>query len=190
MPALNSLVTQQSNAEPPNIQGNDSGQASGLQGVVGQQPQQQMQAPSHQETVAMLQHMSAFRRRWAAMLKDPEIGTKDMRGDIQDMMADMMADDYASLPQVMGLLKTIPTNPLEQKQFIEKNIANDDKAMQIVLQHHAMGSPPSGTWEQEMAKAGPPVTDENRADLVKGAHSRYKAHGARANQSKGIPVNG
>lgn len=180
MPALNSLVTQQQNAEPPNLQGSDSQQPSGLQGIVGQQ-QQQTQPPSHQETVALLQHISAFRRRWAQMLKDPEIGTKDMRGDVQDMMADMMADDYASLPEVMGLLKSIPTKPLEQRQWIEKHVANDDQAMQTVLAHHAM-APIGGPM-------GPPVTDENRSDLVKQAHARYKAHPKRSGGG-GIPVHG
>ena len=188
MPALNSLVTQQSNVEPPNLQGSDSQQPSGagLQGVVGQQ-QQQMQPPSHQETVAMLQHISAFRRRLVAMLNDPEVGTKDMRSDVQDMMADLMADDYATLPEVMGLLKTVPTKPLEQKQWIEKSIRDDDQAIQAITNHYVNTQPPPGPWQQEMAQMQP-VTDDNRAELVRAAHSRYKANPRKA--SKGIPING
>lgn len=190
MPSLNSLVTQQPNQEPPKLQGGDTQQPSGLQGLVGQGQgaASPMQAPSHQETVALLQHMSAFRRRWAAMLKDPEIGTKDMRGDVQDMMADMMADDYASLPEVMGLLKTVPTNPLEQKQWIEKHIQNDDQAMRMVLEHHAAAAGPLGDVQMELATLQSSGGD--RAALVKAAHARYKAHPRKMPQGNGIPVNG
>ncbi len=191
MPALNSLVNQQANSEPPNVQGSSgTDQASGLQGLMrdGGVPQGPgMQPPSHQETTAILQHLSAFRQRWAAILKDPEIGTKNVRPEVYDMYADMMADDYATLPQVMGTLKALPTDPLEQKQWLESRIQQADKTKRAVLDHYLATAPPPGSFQEEIAKAGPPG---DRASLVRGAVSRYKANPRKPTKHKGIPLNG
>ncbi len=191
MPALNSLVNQQGNAEPPNVQGSSgTDQASGLQGLMreGGVPQGPgMQPPSHQETTAILQHLSYFRQRWASILKDPEIGTKNVRSEVYDMYADALADDYGTLPQIMGTLKSLPTNPLEQKQWLESKVQQVDKAKRGVLDHYLATAPPPGSFQEEMAKAGPPG---DRASLVRGAISRYKANPRRPSRHKGIPLNG
>ncbi len=198
MPALNSLVTQPGNSQPPAVQGTSgSDQASGtgipVQGGQGgqgspgipQQPGQGMQPLSHQEATALLQHISFWRRRWAAMLQDPEMGEKNMRPEVYDLMADVLSDDYASLPDVMGLLKTLPTDPLEQKQWIEGHVQSDDKQMQLVLQHYAAsGQPP---------EPGAPLSGD-RASLVQGSVSRMKAHAKKqksaGSKSRGIPIRG
>ncbi len=202
MPALNSLVTQPGSTQPPQVQGSSGGdQAFGLQGLAqqggGGAPQQGqtgipqqggMQGPSHQETKALLQHLSFFRRRWQAMLNDHEVGTKNMRPEVYELMADALSDDYASLPDVMGLLKTMPTDPLEQKQWIDGHVQQDEKATQAVLQMHAAANPATGPYEEEAAKLGKPG---ERADLVSGAVSRFKAHAKRSKGSaKGIPIRG
>jgi len=191
MPSLNALVTQPGSQEPPDIQGSSGAdQASSLQGLMGQKPQGApaggMQAPSHQETVALLQHLSAFRRRWQQIADDPEIGTKNVRPQIYEMMADMMGEGYASLPEAMGLLKTIPQAPLEQKQFIEKHIQNDDQAMNAVLQHHAQTEGPLGDFATENAKLEADGGD--RASLVNGAVARYKKYPKRPSKVGRIPL--
>ncbi len=192
MPSLNSLVATPGSAQPPEQQGS-SGTASGpsVQNLLqqGQQPQGQgqMQPPSHQETVATLQHIMAFHTRWMEMLKDPEVGTKNMRPMVMDMMADMISDDYASLPQVMGLLKTMPTNPLEQKQWIEEHVQKDMQGMQAVLDHHAQGREPPGDLESEMAQAG---DQGDRSQLVNGLVGRYKQHPKKEPKTHGVPIKG
>ncbi len=197
MPALNSLVTQPGNTQPPQVQGTSgSDQASGAgipmqsaqggQGPQGQGiPQQGQQGPSYHETLAMLQHMSFFRRRWAAMLQEPEIGTKNVRPEVHELMADALSDDYVSLPDVMGQLKTLPTDPLEQKQWIEQHVQQNDKAMLMLLQYHAVAG------QQPEQGAGPPE-DQDRSALVSGAVKRLKANPTKKGQAKsgGIPVRG
>ncbi len=194
MPALNSLVTQPGNTQPPQMQGSSgSDQASGLQGLVqggqGGGPQQGMQPLSHQEATALLQHISFWRRRWATMLEDPEVGEKNMRPEVYDLMADVLSDDYASLPEVMGLLKTLPTEPLEQKQWIEGHMQSDDQQMQLVLQHYAQNGP---VEDVNTARAQLDEPDQDRSALVSGAVSRMKAHAKkqRPTKSKGIPIRG
>lgn len=190
-PNINSLVAEPGSPSPPDVQGATGQDSASLQGLMGQgQPQGggTMQPPSHHEAVALLNHLSAFRRRWKEILDDPETGSKSINGMVYDMMADMMSDGYATLPEVMGLLKTIPDNPLEQRQWVQQHIQNDDQAMMAVLQHHAQGSPPPGPWQQEMAAAGQAPGD--RASLVNAAHARYKKFPAKPKNVKGIPLNG
>lgn len=189
MPSLNSLVTQPQSPEPPDVQGTSgTGKDSGLPMQQGGAPQAgSFQMPNHQETAAVLQHISAFDRQWRDILGDPDIGKGSVRGRILDAMADLMGDGYCSLPQTMSLLKSLPTDPLEQKQWLEQHIQNDEKAMVAVLQHHAAGAPPPGDWKSEMAAAG---KMGDRADLVNGVMGRYKAHKNKPQRMNGVPIRG
>lgn len=192
MAGLNSLIQQPSNSTPPDTQGaSGTNQPSGMQSLMGGAHNGAgglSQGPSHQETTALLQHLSYFRRRWSAMLSDPEVGTKNMRPEVYDLMADSLLEDYATLPEVMGLLKSLPTQPLEQKQWIEKHIQQDDQAMQAVLQHYAASRPVMGSFEEESAQANT-GEEPDRAELVRGAVSRFKAIGKNRQRKSGrIPI--
>jgi hypothetical protein len=178
MPNLNQLVGQPQSDSPPEQQGT-SGTAdnSSLQSLMGQKQGgggAPMAPPSHHETVAILDHISAYDRRWRELLEDPDIGVTSVRKHIYDIMADLMNDDYATLPQTLQLLKSFPTEPLEQKQWLEQHIQTDEQAMRAVLDHHAQGMPPPGSFEQEMAAQGEAPAE--RSELVKGAMARYKKH--------------
>lgn len=195
MPSLNSLVTQPNSPEPPDVQGS-SGTApgSGLDSVLqkpngGGAPSDAMQPPSHHETVAVLQHISAFNQRWKEILSEPDVGKANVRGQIMDVMADMIADDYVTLPQVMTQLKTLPTEPLEQKQWLEQHVANGMQAMAAVRQHYLGSRPPMGSFEDEMA-ATRQAPDVDRSQLVNGLMGRYKAHPKKPTSMKGIPLRG
>ncbi len=196
MPSVNQLVSPQQSDAPPEQQG-ASGSADGSlqslmqgQGRVGQgqgAPQGQMQPPSHHETVAILNHISAYDRHWRELLEDPDVGVSSIRKRVYDVMADLMNDDYATLPQTLQLLKSFPTEPLEQKQWLEKHIQTDEQAMRAVLDHHAQGSPPPGGFQDEMAAQG---EAPDRSELVNGAMARYKKFPKKqgGGNMKGIPV--
>ncbi len=178
MPALNNLVSPQQSDAPPEQQGasgtSDGSLQSLMHGQGGGAPQGAqgaMQPPSHHETVAILDHISAYDRHWREILEDPDVGVSSVRKKLYDAMADLMNDDYATLPQTLQLLKSFPTEPLEQKQWLEKHIQTDEQAMRAVLDHHAQGSPP-GSFQDEMAAQGEAPVD--RSDLVNGAMARYK----------------
>ncbi len=197
MPNINQLVGQPQSDTPPEQQGSSgTADSSSLQSLMGGQgggaPQGgQMQPPSHHETVAILDHISAYDRHWRELLEDPDIGVSSIRKRVYDVMADLMNDDYATLPQTLQLLKSFPTEPLEQKQWLEKHIQTDEQAMRAVLDHHAQGSPPPGSFQDEMAAQG--EAPGERSDLVNGAMARYKKFpkkqsGAGGSNMKGIPV--
>ncbi len=197
MPALNNLVSPQQSDAPPEQQGaSGTADSSSLQSLMGQQGGQgapqggQMQPPSHHETVAILNHISAYDRHWRELLEDPDVGVSSVRKKLYDVMADLMNDDYATLPQTLQLLKSFPTEPLEQKQWLEKHIQTDEQAMRAVLDHHAQGSPPPGSFQDEMAAQS--EAPGERSDLVNGAMARYKKFPKKqaegGSNMKGIPV--
>ncbi len=194
MPSLNIPVSQPQEQSPPQVQGASGTAQSGAQSQGGIPmarggQQQQMQPPNHHETVALLQHISAFDRHWRQILEDPGIGEQSVKGKIYDAMADLMGEEYATLPQTMTLLKGVPDSPLEQKQWLEENVAKDQQAIAAVLQHHASGRPPPGSFEDESAAAQQePLAD--RASLVNGVVARYKKFPKKPMGVKGIPLRG
>lgn len=196
MPSLNIPVSQPQEASPPQVQGASGSAQPGQQSqggipMAGAGQQQQMQPPSHHETVALLQHISAFDRHWRQILEDPEIGKQSVKGKIYDAMADLMGEEYATLPQTMTLLKGVPDSPLEQKQWLEENVAKDQQTRAAVLNHYAQsrdpqGPNPMGSFEQESAAAQEPPAD--RASLVNGVVARYKKFPKKPMGVKGIPL--
>ncbi len=195
MPSLNIPVSQPQEQSPPQVQGASGTAQPGAQSqggipMAGAQQQQQMQPPNHHETVALLQHISAFDRHWRQILEDPGIGEQSVKGKIYDAMADLMGEEYATLPQTMTLLKGVPDSPLEQKQWLEENVAKDQQAMAAVTQHYAQGRAAAGgmgSFEDESAAAAqePPA---DRASLVNGAVARYKKFPKKPMGVKGIPL--
>ena len=150
MPSLNALIGQPQGGGSPPAQTGSSGSAetSPLQGAIQQGgPQGQggpPPAPDHKTTVAAIRHINAFDQRWRALLADPGIGTKSIRPKVYEVMADLMGDGYCTLPQSLTLLKSFPTDPLEQKQWLEKHVAQDEKAIEVLLDHHAAAFPRNG----------------------------------------------
>ena len=153
--------------------------------------------PTHAETVAALQHITAFDKRWKEMLADPGAGTQSLRTKFYDATADLMGDGYCTLPQVLSLLKTFPSDPLEQKQWLTKHVQQDEQAMQIMLAHHAMGA--QGQLQPDLQSdmaANPPAKPgqlaNNHLDMMSNIANRYKAAAPRkpvgAPSSNAIPM--
>lgn len=164
MAGISALLAQnQQSTAPPEQQGSASGGdmaslASLLQqGQGGPQPQGQPQQPiSTQELTAAVRHLSEFSRRFQALLSEPDIGKKNMRPEVLEMMADIMGEGFVTLPQVMAQLKTLPDDPLGQRQWLQKHYDNNMQALQGLLAHYATTAPPVSAAE---AMAGGPAKD-------------------------------
>ena len=188
MPSLGSLIQQPQSPQPPEQQGSSgTGEQPSLQGLMAQsgarpaQGQQQMgpPAPNHAQTVAGLRQIGFFQQRWGELLKDPDLGVKNVRPMILDVLADTLADGYASLPQSLNTMKTLPSDPLEQKQWLEKHYSDDEMAMTALLQHHAAANPGVSDWPTEQAK----MTAQKPPDhlsMISALNAHYKAHTPKA----------
>jgi len=155
MAGLGSLIQQPNPAQEPEQQGTNEqsplfGQQAQPQG--GQQQPQQPPAPNHAQTVAGLRQIAFFQKRWKELLDDPDVGTKNIRPAILEVLADTLSDGYASLPQILNTMKSLPSDPLQQKQWLEKHYADDEKAEGMLLQHHAAANPGVADWPTEQAK--------------------------------------
>ena len=136
----------QSLMRPPGAPGQPQGQP----GQPGQQ-----QPLDHATAAAGLRHLAEFSRHWREIMQEPGFGTKDIKGSILEMMADVMGDGLVTLPQVMDLLKRLPTQPLQQWQFVEQHYKQDQQAMTILLQRHATDFPQVNPADVDTAlKAG------------------------------------
>lgn len=174
MTSLNSLVQQPQSPQPPQQQGaSGTGDVTSLQALMQQRqggPQDGAQpgtaagppAPDRASTVAALRHIAAFDKRWKEMLADPGIGTKNVRSQFLDGIADLMGEGFMSLTQSLTLLKSFPNTPLEQKQWLAKHAEDDEKAMGMLLSHHAAANPAGPGWPNDetapldqMAQQGP-----------------------------------
>jgi hypothetical protein len=145
MPDLSSLIAQPQAPQAPQMQQGTPGQMPGAPGGIpmaaapGKPP-----APDYQQTASAVYHLSEFQRKYKKLLSDPEIGRKNMRPEMLEMMADVLGEGLATLPQIMSQVKDFPTEPLQQKQYIEKHYQQSKMAAIAILEHHAAAFPARG----------------------------------------------
>lgn len=174
-----SLLSMPMTPSPPDADASASGrdQVGNIQGLMGGQggaqggPGMGPPAPDYATTVAALRHLGEFQRHWRSVMATPGFGQKDIKGAIIDMMADVMGEGLISLSQVMSLLKSLPTDPLKQRQFVEQHLQNDEKAAVMILQHHAAAFPQINPGDIQAAQGKP----ANHLAMMKGLADHYKA---------------
>ena len=156
----------QSLMRPPGAPGQPQGQP----GQPGQQ-----QPLDHATAAAGLRHLAEFSRHWREIMQEPGFGTKDIKGSILEMMADVMGDGLVTLPQVMDLLKRLPTQPLQQRQFVEQHYKQDQQAQMILMERYAQQAGPGGPWEQEQAKMQQSSNRDNHVATMERLVGHFKA---------------
>lgn len=132
--------------------------------------------PSEEQIATMLEHLGRFQREWISLLKIPDIGKKDIKGDIMEMMADTMGEGYVTLAQVMNQLKDLPTTPLGQKQWVQEHLRKAEQATSILLEQSAALNPKTGL---EPLTPVPPLKSPRERDhqgMVTGAMKFYDYH--------------
>lgn len=139
-PGLQQLLQQQALGQ---MTGQGGAPAGGLApgGAPQQGKPQTPKPPTVQEAGAMFYHLITFQKEFLKILRDPDIGKKDIKGPIMDMMASTVAEGLVTLPQVMQQLKTLPSDPLAQRQWVEKHYANAKQASITILDHFGQNFP-------------------------------------------------
>jgi hypothetical protein len=123
--------------------GGQAGAPPGLAGLMGGAPGGSAgpPAPTYQQTVSAVRHMARLERDFRGVLAEPNIGKADVKGAFIDVMADLMGHGFSTLPQVLDMLKKFPTNPLEQRKWLEQQVASNEQAQAALLQQHAAAFP-------------------------------------------------
>jgi len=180
---ISSLVAQQPSAQQPQQEGSAGGaDMASLSSLVqrapgapaGGGPAAQPPAPDHAQTVAAITHLGEFQRRFRALQAIPDIGKASIRGEVIDMMADVMGDGLVTLPQVMSQLKTFPSDPLAQKQWVDKHYQNTAQALQTILAQHAQAFPRTGL-EPVPPMTGKGGVAQNHATMMGALVDHYKS---------------
>jgi hypothetical protein len=133
-------------------------------------------APDYQQTVTAVRHMARLERDFRGILAEPNIGKTDVKGPFIEAMADLMGEGFNTLPQVLDMLKQFPTNPLEQRQWLEQQVNRNEQAQALLLQQHAAAFPEANPAEANAAlqSAGEPLGREH-SDTLSALGDHYKA---------------
>ncbi len=152
---------QQGGQPPPQPQGNQLG------GIMqGGQPQQPT-GISKQQVIAGLHHLGAFQKQFSPLLNNPGLGKTNMRPKIFDAAATLIGAGIFSVPEVMNGIKDLPDDPVDQKKWLIKKIADAGMAeKKLVHDYIAQGPGP----EPE----GPEWSMNTHKDHMTGLMGNYK----------------
>lgn len=141
------------------------------QGVQGAQPQQAPAPPSHAETVAALRHFDAIKSELTPLLANPALGKSDLKSQIIDGTTKLVSERIISAATAVQQLSQVPTDPLEQRKYLQNMMAQTMQAENAIVEHHRNTNLGSGDWATEAAKhTGSP---DNHMDEMKALHAKY-----------------
>lgn len=110
-------------------------------------------APSHAQTVAALTHLQAVQKSMDGLSRLPGIGKENIRPAIFDSIAELLSQRLFTLPQVMTEIKSIPSDPPGQRNWVLTHLRQISEAQKQLLMDHAQGSPGTGDLASELANS-------------------------------------
>ena len=114
----------------------------GMAGLV-QQPPQARPTPTHAQTVAGLHRCHEIEKASQRLLKDPDVGKKNIRPKVLEMGADLIGKKVMTLPELMTGIKDFPSSEdaLGQKKWLERLYQSNVQGQIALLQDHANAPP-------------------------------------------------
>ena len=124
--------------------------------------------PTHAQTVAGLHRFHEIERAVAKVLKNPDLGKKNIRPAVLDMGADLVGEKVMTIPELMSGMQSFPPaeDPLGQKKWLERLYQAQVQAQVSLLRDHA-SAPPEENPEQ--------WNHDNHADHMAALTSKYRA---------------
>lgn len=126
-----------------------SGSGNALQQGAPQQPQKVPPPPTHEQTVAALRHFDAVKGELTTLLKNPALGKSDVKSQIIDGVTKLVSERMLSPAQAVIQLSQVPTDPLQQRKWIQTQMAQTVQAEQGIVEHHRNTNMGSGDWATE-----------------------------------------
>lgn len=123
--------------------------------------------PTHQQTVAALQHFDAIESELTALLRDPDIGKADMKSKIIDGTTKLVANRIITPSDAVGQLGSVPKSPFDQKKWLETHYQQTVMAADAVLQHHG-----AGFGGQNVDSSAP--DPDSHTDMMSGLVGQYR----------------
>ena len=122
---------------------------------------------SKQQVIAGLHHLGAFQKQYGPILKSPEIGKKNIRPKIFDASATLIGQGIFSVPEIMNGIKDLPSDPVDQKKWLEAKLMAAQQAEQKLVSDYVKQGPGP---EPE----GPDWSEDTHKDHMTGLMGNYK----------------
>lgn len=111
--------------------------------------QQAPPPPSHAQTVAFLRHAHAIIEEIQTVLKDPATGKSDQKNKIIDAVTGLVSERMLTPAQAVMQLSQVPSDPLQQRRWLQSTLMQTVQAANAVVDHHAAGNDGSLDWGVE-----------------------------------------
>lgn len=169
------------NAQPSNTSPDaQGGGESPLSSLVQRQPLPAgpPPAPSAAQTLAAMKHFAVMKKNLERLMNDPAVGKSNVRPKIFDMAAKMLGDGFMTLPRLMNEIKTLPTDPTEQKKWLMKHLEQVTQAEQAVAVQHADAFPATGNPHADFqSMIGDGEKGKEHADHMDDLVTHYQSRG-------------
>ena len=142
------------------VPGQDASQGAGMPGVPagmapvmpqGMDGSPQVPVLSSRHASALTKFLHDMRRALQKLVDDPETGRVSIRNKLFDIAADSIGHGAATVPQVINELSTLPKDPMQQRAWLRKKIADNEQAQLRILQEQAQFNPGQGDIGQGIA---------------------------------------
>lgn len=119
-------------------------------GGLVQPPPQARPTPTHAQTVAGLHRCHEIEQATGRLLKDPDVGKKNIRPKVMEMGADLIGNKTMSLTEFMSGIQNFPSGDdfLGQKKWVEKLHQSQAQMQMALLQDHSQAPPEAADAEQ------------------------------------------
>jgi hypothetical protein len=104
-------------------------------------PQAAPAPPTHQQTVAALRHFDMIKGELMPLLKDPTLGKSDLKSKIIDGVTKLVSERVLAPAQAVMQLSQVPSDPIQQRKWLQTQMAQTMQAENAILDHYGAGNP-------------------------------------------------
>jgi hypothetical protein len=128
--------------------------------------------PTHEQTVAALRHFDAIKGELTMLLKDPAAGRSDLKSKIIDGVTKLVSERMLTAPQAVQQLDQVPSDPLQQRKWMQTMLAQTVQAENGLLDHYGQGNPSLGDVAGHFAGNAGGKRDDHM-EHIKALHANY-----------------
>jgi hypothetical protein len=121
--------------------------------------------------VAALRHFDALEKELTGLLKNPDCGKSNLRSEIIDATAKLVAEGFATPAEAVTELGTVPDRPFDQKKWLEIHLKQTIEGADTILAHHAIG------FRGQNVDTTPP-NPAKHTDMMAALKAQYQGGGA------------
>jgi hypothetical protein len=136
----------------------------------------QLSVLSSRHASALTKYLHDLKQAMQKILDDPDTGRVNIRTKLFDIAADNIGKGVVTVPQVINDLSTLPKDPMQQRAWLRKKIADNEQAQLRILTEQAQLNPVQGDAAQDWAatQAMPEPKDGFLREAAAHWHKRRK----------------